>query len=81
MRGIECIESIRLIKNSMLLVEGEHYDPVRQMLQHYKFPHIFIRCTKTIYISVVDREILGIAQRIDNIPPTMDRRRQLYIVP
>jgi intergrase/recombinase len=69
MRASECAESIRLIKNSKLLVEGQYYDPERQILQHYEFPHIFIRRTKAIYISIVDREILGIAQEIDKAPP------------
>jgi intergrase/recombinase len=70
MRASECIASVRLIKNSESLVEGQYYDPERQILQHYKFPQIFIRRTKAIYISVVDREILRIAQEIDQILPS-----------
>jgi len=42
--------------------------PSAKLLQHYNFPYIFIRRTKAIYISVVDREILGITQEIDKIP-------------
>ncbi|MDQ4050620.1 MAG: hypothetical protein M3093_03305 [Thermoproteota archaeon] len=72
MRATEFIESVKLIKNSKRLVEGEYYDPERQVLQHYKFPRIFIWRTKAIHISLVDRETLGIAKGIDKAPSSMD---------
>jgi hypothetical protein len=62
MRGSECVEAVRLIN------AGEHlqqyYNPEQNILQHYRFPDIFIRRTKAIYISVVDDEILAIAKKI-----------------
>lgn len=63
MRGSECIESVRLIN---LSTDNKYYNPERQILQHYLYPNIFIRRTKAIYISIVNDEIIGIAQKIGN---------------
>jgi hypothetical protein len=67
MRGSECIESVRLI-NQELTSSGKYYNPERQILQHYLYPNIFIRRTKAIYISIVNDNIIRIAQRIGNDP-------------
>jgi hypothetical protein len=44
------------------------------MLQHFAFPDIFIRRTKAAYISLVNKEILGIVQNLpqQTPPPTTD---------
>ena len=65
MRGSECIESVRLIN---LSIDNKYYNPKHQILQHYLYPNIFIRRTKAIYISVVNDEIIGIAQKVGNNP-------------
>src|SRR5215216_5589273 len=46
-----------------------YYNPEQKVLQHYRFPNIFIRRTKAIYISVVDDSIVEIAKKIGK-PPT-----------
>ena len=65
MRGSKCIESVRLIN---LSIDNKYYNPKHQILQHYLYPNIFIRRTKAIYISVVNDEIIGIAQKVGNNP-------------
>lgn len=78
MRGSECVEAVKLIN------AGEHlqqyYNLEQNILQHYRFPDIFIRRTKAIYISIVDDEILAIAKKIGkpytmNALKTISRRR------
>lgn len=63
MRGTECVESIRLLNS---LSEQQYYNPERQILQHYLYPQIFIRRTKAMYISIVNEQIIAIAQKIGN---------------
>jgi hypothetical protein len=45
-------------------MQQQYYNPEQKILQHYRFPDIFIRRTKAVYISVVDDEIIGIAKKI-----------------
>jgi hypothetical protein len=66
MRGSEAVESIRLLAAKDTL--QSYYNPDRQILQHYLYPNIFIRRTKTIYISIVNDEIIGMAQKVGDNP-------------
>jgi intergrase/recombinase len=63
MRGSECIEAVRLICKS---TDKYYYNPERQILQHYLFPEIFIRRTKAINISIINDDIIGLAEKIGN---------------
>jgi intergrase/recombinase len=65
MRGSEAVESVRLLNIGSDNLRT-YYNPDRQILQHYLYPQIFIRGTKAIYISIVNDEIIRIAQRIEN---------------
>ena len=65
MRGSEAVESVRLLVQSA----GQYYDPERQILQHYLFPNLFIRRTKAIYISIVNDDIVSLANKLENTPP------------
>ena len=67
-RGSECVEAVRLVQNMGNNTLNQYYNPDQQVLQHYRFPDIFIRRTKAVYISVVDTEIVGIAQSIKKTP-------------
>jgi Archaeal phage integrase len=64
MRASECVEAVRLLHIS----STSYYNPEQQVLQHYRFPNIFIRRTKAIYISIVNNEIIDIARKIDKTP-------------
>jgi intergrase/recombinase len=64
LRASECAEAVKLIS----LSTDKYYDPEQMILQHYRFPDIFIRRTKAVYISIVDKEILAIAQSIKSTP-------------
>ena len=67
MRCSEALESVKLI-NKKDPETLRYYDPDGQVLRHYAFPDILIRRTKAVYISVVDDEIIGIAQDIEKVP-------------
>lgn len=66
LRPNEAIQAIRL------LISGEstpYYNEERQTLEHFRFPELFIRRTKTAYVSIIEREqLLGIVQNIRKIP-------------
>jgi hypothetical protein len=64
LRASECLAAISQIQEKA----DSYYNPEQQVLQHYRFPDTFIRRTKAVYISVVDKEIVGIAQSIRNTP-------------
>jgi hypothetical protein len=64
MRASECVDAVRLLHSS----STSYYNPKQQVLQHYRFPDIFIRRTKAIYISIVNDEIIDIARKIDKSP-------------
>jgi hypothetical protein len=61
LRTNECFEAISLIKKSDSC-PNYYYNPELNVLQHYKFPDIFIRRTKAAYISLVTPEMLDIAR-------------------
>jgi hypothetical protein len=44
-----------------------YYNPLQQTLEHFRFPDIFIRRTKAVYISIVNDEIVGIARKIGKV--------------
>jgi hypothetical protein len=47
----------------------QYYNPERQCLEHFRFPEIFLRRTKSAYISIVDNQLLlGIARNVRKIP-------------
>jgi hypothetical protein len=66
MRASECLEAVRLLRTQG--AESYYYNPEQQVLQHYRYPEIFIRRTKAIYISVVDDSIVSIARKIRKVP-------------
>jgi intergrase/recombinase len=68
LRASECVACIRLIKDPESF--KTYYNENRQCLEHFRFANIFIRRTKAAYISLVDKEILKIAQNCINNPPS-----------
>jgi intergrase/recombinase len=73
LRGSEAVESVRLLDNPRDYESlGSYYNPEQQVLQHYRYPHLFIRRTKAIYISVVDDSIVKIARKIQNNTLTLN---------
>jgi intergrase/recombinase len=65
LRASECIACIRLIKDPDSF--KRYYNGNRQCLEHFRFTNIFIRRTKAAYISLVDKEILELAQNCTSI--------------
>jgi intergrase/recombinase len=71
LRPTEACESVRLINNdsgasSRILEKASesvkplnYYNPDRQVLEHFRFPQIFLRRTKKAYISFITREMLS----------------------
>jgi hypothetical protein len=79
LRASECVEAVRLLNfghpgnhKATRTIMGEdsplYYNPEQKILQHYRFPELFIRRTKTVYISVVDDSIVSIARKIEKAP-------------
>jgi len=60
MRPMESLQAIKLIKNPATF--KTYYNTDRQCLQHFKFPEIFFRRTNTMYITIVNEQLLRIAQ-------------------
>ena len=60
LRPAESLQAIRLINDPVAF--KTYYDTDRQILQHFKFPELFLRRTKTVYITIVDNGLLAIAQ-------------------
>jgi intergrase/recombinase len=67
LRASECIEAVRLLNGSSEPTRT-YFNPEQHILQHYKFPELFIRRTKAVYISVVNDQIIGIAKKIGKTP-------------
>jgi hypothetical protein len=66
LRASERVSCIRLIKDPENF--KTYYNESRQCLEHFRFPKIFIRRTKAAYISLVDKEILEIANNTSKTP-------------
>lgn len=56
LRASECIEAVRLLNGHHQMTD--YYNPEQSILQHYRFPQLFIRRTKAVYISVMNDKIL-----------------------
>jgi hypothetical protein len=59
LRPEEAIQSIKILHNNK---ESDDYLKDNTVLEHYKYPSIFIRRTKKAYISIVNGTILGLAR-------------------
>ena len=77
LRASEAIEFVKLLIYGRT-VNSYYYNPERQCLEHFRFPQIFLRRTKTAYISIVDDEIIEIAKSIDKTPPSYHGLKMVY---
>jgi hypothetical protein len=57
LRPSEAIASVRLLNN--FSAAEKYYNPERQTLEHFRFPAIFLRRTKSAYISIITKEQLS----------------------
>jgi hypothetical protein len=60
LRPSEAVESVRLINEGFRYTEKLYYNPEQQVLEHFRFPEIFLRRTKKAYISFIT---------LDNLQP------------
>ena len=58
LRPDECLKSIQLIQNDI----DNYLNRKSMMLEHFRYPEIFIRRTKKAYLSIVNKEILNLAK-------------------
>lgn len=63
LRPSEACQSIALLKEDN---DEEYLNSETILLQHFKFPQLFLRKTKKAYISVVTPEILEIGRKANN---------------
>jgi hypothetical protein len=69
LRSTECLEAVGLLTCSHHPdCKDYYYNPEQKVLQHYRFPELFIRRTKAVYISVVNDEIIEIAKDAGKVP-------------
>jgi hypothetical protein len=67
LRPDEACKSIQIIQKE----EGNYVRKDLMILEHYKFPHIFIRRTKKAYISIVTDSVLGLAKQASIVDITL----------
>jgi hypothetical protein len=61
LRPAEIVESVRLI-NDKEGVFAKYYNAEQMVLEHYKFPDVFLRFTKKAFISFMTGEMLDIVK-------------------
>ncbi len=66
LRIVESINCIRLVNDPSKF--QEYYNSNNFTLEHFRYPAIFIRRTKAAYITIIDKQILQIAQDIEKTP-------------
>ncbi len=59
LRPIEVNSCIRLLHSNL----ENYWNKEKGILEHYKFPNEFIRRTKKVFISVVDKSLIALAKR------------------
>ena len=64
LRPTEAIESFNLLL--VPLRRTEYLSKDGQILEHFRFPSIFLRRTKKAFISIVNEEIINLAQDSQN---------------
>jgi len=63
LRPAEACESIKMIGYG----SEEYFNRYRMILEHFRFPEVFIRKTKNAYISIVTDKILSVAKEVKEI--------------
>jgi intergrase/recombinase len=66
LRNSECIECINLIRDPEQF--KIYYNESNQCLEHFRFKELFLRKTKSAYLTICDRQLLEIVQKLDKIP-------------
>lgn len=66
LRPNEACESIKIIESNV----NEYLNKDNMVLEHFRYPSLFIRRTKNAYISIVSEKILDIAKQANKITYT-----------
>ncbi len=75
LRPNEAIAAIRLLRDkdtTTNTTREKYFNPERQALEHYRFPSIFLRRTKSAYISIIELEQLSCIAQMRGKTPTYD---------
>jgi hypothetical protein len=67
LRGSEAVESIRLL-NAGDTGTRHYHNPAAQVLEHFRYPDKFLRRTKSVNLSIVNEQIIGIAKKVGQYP-------------
>ncbi len=71
LRPSEALQAVRLFNGCQNF--GLHYhNPERQTLEHFRFPEIFLRRTKSAYISIITQEQLSRIAQTGSKTPTYE---------
>jgi hypothetical protein len=68
LRPNEAIQAVRLLNNGK--APFQYYNPQLQVLEHFRHPQIFLRRTKSAYISLITKEQLSAIGILDCKTPT-----------
>jgi hypothetical protein len=77
LRPSEAVESVRLLNNPDPNLDQAHYyyNPDRSVLEHFRFPEIFIRRTKKAYISFMSSDNYQLIAQMGPKTPNPERHK------
>jgi intergrase/recombinase len=83
LRPAETVESFNLVLNSES--RKKYLSKDRKLLEHFRFPSVFLRKTKKAFISIVNKDILNLVEihggevlNYDKIRLTFERNNQKF---
>lgn len=71
LRPNEAIAAVRLL-NTRGVYEHQYYNTERQTLEHFRFHEVFLRRTKSAYVSIVTKEMLSAIAPLGHKHPTYE---------
>jgi hypothetical protein len=66
-RAMEGVKSFNLIVDLGTRYTEEYYNQTTQFLEHFKYPKLFLRCSKNLYVSAVPKELLDEISRSSKV--------------
>ena len=54
---------------------SEYYNSDTEILEHFKYADLFLRATKKVYISIVNKDLVSAIERSNNVSYSANRKR------
>jgi hypothetical protein len=71
LRPAEAVESVGLLNDGVSAAGTKYYNLEQQALEHFRFPHVFLRQTKKAFLSYVTLENLRPIRRTERQKNTL----------